>query len=89
MDIEYTVSIWEEGRQFVAHSMPLDVASSGKTIDEARRALDEAVRLFLVTAGDTGTLEDVLEECGYEFVGGKWRSPSWIAIERHATAVGV
>lgn len=88
MDIEYTVSIWKEGSQFIAHAMPLDVVSSGKTIDEARRALDEAVHLFLATAEDIGTLEEVLEECGYEFVGGKWYSPSWIAIERHTTAVG-
>ena len=27
-DIEYTVQIWKEGRQFVAHAMPLDVMSS-------------------------------------------------------------
>ena len=26
-DIEYTVQIWKEGGQFVAHAMPLDVMS--------------------------------------------------------------
>jgi predicted RNase H-like HicB family nuclease len=55
-DIEYTVQIWKEGNQFVAHAMPLDVMSSGKTPDEARKALDEAVHLFLVTAADMGNL---------------------------------
>lgn len=88
MDIEYTVSIWKEGSQFIAHAMPLDVMSSGQTIDEARRALSEAVHLFLTTAEEMGTLEDVLEECGYELIDGKWNSPSWIAIERHSMAVG-
>jgi predicted RNase H-like HicB family nuclease len=39
--------------------MPLDVMSSGKTPDEARKALDEAVHLFLATAADLGTLEEV------------------------------
>ena len=39
--------------------MPLDVMSSGKTPDEARKALDEAVHIFLVTAADLGTLEEV------------------------------
>lgn len=50
--IEYTVQIWKEGEQFVAHAMPLDVMSSGRTPEEARKALDEAVHLFLVTAAD-------------------------------------
>jgi len=66
-DIEFTVQIWKEGNQFVAHAMPLDVMSSGKTPEEARRALDEAVHLFLVTASDMGTLEEVLQDAGYEF----------------------
>ena len=51
-DIEYTVHIWKEGNQFVAHAMPLDVMSSGGTPEQARRALDEAVHVFLVTAAD-------------------------------------
>jgi hypothetical protein len=29
MDIDYTVQIWREGNQFIAHAMPLDVTSSG------------------------------------------------------------
>ena len=88
-DIEYTVQIWKEGSQFVAHAMPLDVMSSGKTPEEARKALDEAVHLFLITASDMGTLEEVLQDAGYEFSEGKWVSPSWVAIEKHSAAVGV
>ena len=60
-DIEHTFQIRKEGDQFVAHAMPLDVMSSGKTPDEARKALDEAVHLFLVTAVDMGTLEEILQ----------------------------
>jgi predicted RNase H-like HicB family nuclease len=60
-DIEYTFQIRKEGDQFVAHAMPLDVMSSGKTPDEARKALDEAVHLFLVTAVDMGTLDEILQ----------------------------
>jgi predicted RNase H-like HicB family nuclease len=88
-DIEYTAQIWKEGDQFVAHAMPLDVMSSGSSPEVARKALDEAVHLFLVTATDMGTLEDILQEAGYEFEGGRWVSPSWGAIERHSAIVGV
>ena len=87
-DIEYTVQIWREGNQFIAHAMPLDVMSSGKTPEEARKALDEAVHLFLVTATDMGTLDEVLQESGYELREGRWVSPSWIAIERHSAILG-
>ena len=65
-DIEFTVQIWKEGNQFVAHAMPLDVMSSGKTPDDARKALDEAVHLFLVTAADMGNLDEILQDAGYE-----------------------
>jgi predicted RNase H-like HicB family nuclease len=54
--LEYTVQIWEEDGQFIAHAMPLDVMSSGPTVEEARAALDEAVGLFLDTAAEAGTL---------------------------------
>ena len=65
INVEYTVQIWQEGKQFIAHAMPLDVMSSGRTPEEARKALDEAVHLFLITAMDMGTLEEILQEDGY------------------------
>ena len=89
MKIEYTVQIWSEGEQFVAHAMPLDVMSSGRTPEEARAALDEAVHVFLVTAADEGSLEEILCEDGYERQGGEWISPSWVATEKHSTTVPV
>jgi len=64
MKIDYTVQIWREGTQYVAHAMPLDVASAGDTPEAARQAVDEAVRLFLATAAEHGTLEEVLEDAG-------------------------
>ena len=83
--IEYTVQIWKEGDQFIAHAMPLDVMSSGRGPDEARRALDEAVSLFLATAAEHGTLVDVLLEAGYTRRDGQWESPTWVSVERHLT----
>ena len=83
MDIDYTVQIWREGNQFIAHAMPLDVASSGATPETARSALEEAVKLFLKTAEQHGTLAGVLDDAGYEYDGTNWRCPDWISIERH------
>jgi hypothetical protein len=63
--------------------------SAGLTPDEARKALDEAVHLFLITAVDMGTLDDLLQEAGYELQEGNWVSPTWVVIERRVTEVGV
>ena len=82
--VDYTVQIWKEGAQFVAHAMPLDVMSCGRTADEARQAVSEAVRLFLATANEIGTLEMVLEESGYARKGGDWLAPDFVAVERHS-----
>jgi hypothetical protein len=73
----------------MAHAMPLDVMSAGLSPEEARKALDEAVHLFLVTAADMGTLEEILQESGYEFQRGGWVSPSWLGIERRLAVVTV
>ena len=89
MNIEYSAQIWKEGNQYIAHAMPLDIMSSGPSPEEARKALDEAVHLFLVTAADMGTLEEILQESGYEFRQGGWASPSWVAIERRSAVVTV
>jgi len=68
LEIGYAVRVFKEGGQYVAHAMPLDVMSSGPTPEAARKVLDEAVHLFLATVEEMGTLEDVLEECGYQHV---------------------
>ncbi|HDM76504.1 MAG TPA: hypothetical protein ENG51_08545 [Deltaproteobacteria bacterium] len=64
MNIEYTVQIWKEGEQYIAHAMPLDVMSSGRTPKEAKKAVKEAVELFIATVKDMGALNGILEECG-------------------------
>jgi predicted RNase H-like HicB family nuclease len=89
MNVEYNIQIWQEGKQFVAHAMPLDVASSGPTPEQARLAVYEAVELFLETAAEMGTLTEVLKEAGYRLKHGTWISPTWVAVERHSTAIAV
>jgi hypothetical protein len=49
----------------IRRGKPDDVMSSGPTPEDARKAVDEAVGVFLRTAADLGTLDDVLRETGY------------------------
>jgi predicted RNase H-like HicB family nuclease len=84
MNLEYTVQVWRELDQFIAHAMPLDVASAGETPEAARQAVDEAVKLFLRTASEHGTLDEVLEDAGYHRAGEEWRAPVWNGVEQRS-----
>ena len=47
---QFTAVIQQEGKLFVALCPELDVASQGKSVEEARLNLTEAVELFLEEA---------------------------------------
>jgi predicted RNase H-like HicB family nuclease len=55
MDIQFTTQILKEGNTFV-YAPELDLSSCGKTIQEAKVHLTEAVRLFIEEAQRMGTL---------------------------------
>jgi len=82
MKLDYTVQVWREDGQYIAHAMPLDVASSGASPEAARLAVDEAVQLFLATAAEHGTLKEVLADAGYRRNGKHWASPAWLGVEQ-------
>ncbi len=82
MVLNYTVQVWEVDGQFIAHAMPLDVASSGSSPEVARQAVDEAVRVFLAAAAEHGTLEEVLEDAGYRRIQFDWCCPTWLGFEQ-------
>ena len=46
--------------------------------------MDEAVRLFLTTAAEHGTLKEVLEASGYRRVNREWRGPERLCIEQRS-----
>jgi len=47
----------------------LDVVSQGETEEEAKNNLVEAVTAFAISCFERGTLEKVLEQCGFKPVG--------------------
>jgi predicted RNase H-like HicB family nuclease len=81
-DFSFTTHIFREGPTFVAYVPALDVSSCGATDDEARRNILDAVRGFLAASADMGTLDEILQEAGYEREGGQWRAPEFIAVDR-------
>ena len=85
MNIQMNVRVWldRETGQYIAHGLPIDVASHGPTPEAAKAALDEAVRGFVTAAARQGTLQEVMEESGYERQGEDWVAPKLVADEEH------
>ncbi|ALA57737.1 type II toxin-antitoxin system HicB family antitoxin [Nitrospira moscoviensis] len=80
--IEFDAIIFQEGKSYIAYCPELDVSSCGKDVDEARRNLKTAVRLFIEEADKLGTLDDILKEAGYQRAAdGGWKSPRIVSTE--------
>lgn len=70
-----TTKIWKEGKSYIAFNPELEVASQGKTREQAEKNLREAVKLFLDTARKKGGLEQILRESGFVKEKRIWQSP--------------
>lgn len=87
LQIQYDAIIFKEGQTYVSYCPELDVSSCGNNIDEARENLKTAVSLFIEEAENMGTLEDILDEAGYELNESKyWEPPRIVATELMSTA---
>jgi predicted RNase H-like HicB family nuclease len=58
------------------------LSSCGSTDEEARRNIRDAIRGFLTASADLGTLEQILEEAGYQQEGEGWRAPEFVGVDR-------
>jgi predicted RNase H-like HicB family nuclease len=86
-DIAYTVHTFKEGRTYIAYVPELDLSSCGATVDDARRNIREAVQGFLETSEEMNTLDEILEEAGYERLGDSWRAPEFVSLDRETVTV--
>jgi predicted RNase H-like HicB family nuclease len=57
--LHLTAVIWQEGNRYVSRCPEIGIASFGKTPTMARRALQEAVELWIANARKLGILDDI------------------------------
>jgi predicted RNase H-like HicB family nuclease len=86
-DIAYTVHTFKECGTYVAYVPELDLSSCGATDDDARKNIRDAVQGFLETSAAMGTLNEILEEAGYQRKEGSWEAPEFVAIGREKARV--
>jgi predicted RNase H-like HicB family nuclease len=61
-DISFIVHTFKEGKMYVAYVPELDLSSCGSTDEEARKNIRDAVRGFVETSAEMGTLAEILKE---------------------------
>ena len=66
VQVIFRAEIFEEDNQYVGLCPELNVSSFGDTAEEAEASLQEAIEAFLEGCESLGTLEEVLEECGFK-----------------------
>lgn len=82
ISIDYDMIVFNEDGVYVAYCPELDISSSGKSIEQAKEMLKNAVRLFIEEAEKMGTLKDILEESRYKKdPSGRWLPPKVVATE--------
>lgn len=65
IEAKIPILLFEEGNKVIAYSPAFDLSSCGDTEEKARSRFAEAVAIFLDELTRMGTLNDVLEECGW------------------------
>jgi len=58
--------IWKEGNTYTSFCPELEIASCGTTVKKAKENLREALEIFIEETNNLGTLEDLLEEAGFQ-----------------------
>ena len=65
----------KEGDVYVAYCPSLNLATQGDSMEEADKAFDEALQIFLEEVMESHTLDKVLQECGWKKVASRWMPP--------------
>lgn len=87
LEFKLPVSILREGKKFVAYTPALDLSTSGKSYEEAKRRFSEIVNIFFEELIKKGTLEEVLRDLGWKRVQARWSPPVVISQESQTVRV--
>lgn len=75
------VVMFREGKNYIAYTPSLDLSTSGKSYEQAKKRFEEVVEIFFEEVQERGTLEKVLTELGWEKVKREWTPPAIVATE--------
>ncbi len=69
MQLKATIELWQKGKWCIAKIPELDFIAQGRTIEEAKKNLNEVINIQLAEMKELGTLDDYIAECGFVIKG--------------------
>lgn len=68
-ELKVPIRVFKGESAYIAHCPVFGVASQGRTQNEARKNVSEALVSFVITCFEMGTLDEVLKESGFNLKG--------------------
>ena len=78
-----------EGNSFIAYSPALDLSTSASSFEKARTRFAEAAKLFFEEVIKKGTINEVLQELGWQKHNKEWQPPLIVSQETESIRVPV
>lgn len=75
LSFKLPVSIFKEGKYFVAYTPALDLSTSANTYEEVKKRFSEAVNIFFEHTTKKGTLDEILKDLGWRKIKKQWTPP--------------
>lgn len=89
LDIKIPVSVFKEGRYFIAYTPALDLSTSATTYEKVQKRFGEAVNIFFEEIIKKGTLDEVLTNLGWKKVKKQWIPPVLVSQKTEKIKVPV
>lgn len=80
--VEIPLSIFREGKVYIASSPVLDLSTCADTLPSAKARFVEAAEIFFKELAKMGTTEEVLGDLGWQRTANGWQPPEEVAHEK-------
>ena len=87
--MQLPISVFREGKHFIAYTPVLDLSTSGKNYEEVKKRFKEAVNIFFEELVKKGTLDEVLESLGWQKIKKQWMPPFLVSQESQMIQLAV
>ncbi len=81
LEFNIPVSVIREGKSYIVYTPALDLSTSGKDYEEAKKRFSEIVNIFFEEIIKKRTIENVLRDLGWRKIQAKWNPPIVVSQE--------
>ena len=86
-NVSLPVFIIKEQNYFVAYTPALDFAATGDSVEGAKKSFSEAINIFFDEIEEKGTLEEVLQEFGWQKIDNSLQPPEVVSQTKETVKI--